>query len=810
MKWMIKSHKLVHFNPRHKRMRFLSYTKMDSAQEDRNFAIYERSASHAMETLDNSLSIPTNNHVHSYPPNLATSTVEEMVTIPRPDGVQECIWKAYLKSCYDVAEAEQKEALKDVLLNVESDEIKLPKSILLDLLDVMPVLSHWDTMGLLTSVGSNVIDEKIIGYKEPFFMVMLCYKTPYHSSASKSKNILGYQVVMQVGYADLAVPTPDIAVPTPKFLYTDKMDYFDFCRTPKEGKELEQYKVYGALYDAIDKATIGKSVSNESGDIFSYTLIYPITTLLGRKHFWHIQLVPDEPVSTLNSLVDAWRVMHVWFDWPLLRKLISSELEQLDWSYAQSKILEEADSKSNPDALFLKHAMMYVPMKSFSLGGKSRKYKRYEDDDLLLGEIWECCSSPAVADGSCFSSCTDQSKLLCVEEDHQHAINWLDKSLVPDRSVWIGGMPEIMKIKYRHVIDQQLAVTRQLLGNKNDQERKEIAKQEKLKNELLDWVYSNSEKAQALAFYLDSSSSKLENISICCGITGVSSLQDVARILFPGSEKQVAELKQLFDFGALTVLSRLIECHPFKGMTHSQLKFKDQVRGALECFNSNPYKQAIALLGAGDHIFVEKTFVESLRDTGKFNSQSEGIVVSDVLNKIVEEFTPTNIDNYLSNKNAQFALDAMGVSIRAQPKDIKFFFSNDCFRLENCNGADAAKKIRLPVPVKVIFNNMVLGVIKGIAGVSIINVTLKKCSEPEVKDVPKLLDYGVELYWTSGNSHFNVPRTLINLNLDELGIRTTFCYGNKVAKSPHWIEANADYIEGCRIIFDWKYWRITE
>lgn len=807
MKWTILSHKLVHFNPRHKRLRFLNYKKKDLSpnremdlSKDNNaiFSLYERSARHAMETLETSLCSLQDGNVYPYKPTL----LDVGIKVEKPQNVLSNIWGAYLEYCRDVAGNENKAELELALSSING-EINLPNSTKFDLLDVMPVLPRWDIMGLFTENALNHPElEKINNLKEPFFMVKNCYKDKNQSleGNEKSKGILGYPVTIQVGYADLALPTPE-------FSYTSEKDYFDFCFNP-EGPELEQYRVYGALYDAIEKATFAGSQG--AGDIFTYTLIYPITTLLGRRHFWHIQLIPDKFVATMEELREAWCSIHNHIQWPLLKNLMSSELEQLDWSYAQSMILKEAkNGGAAPEDLFLTQAMMYVPMKSFTLGGKSQKYKHYEDNGLLLGKKWEPCGPSTNPNGSCFSSCEDGSpcseRALILDNGRNEKIGF-----VPDLSVWRNNeMPPIVEIRNRHVIEQQLAVTKQLLGYKKEQERKEEAEHKTIEYQFQDWIYTHSDEAQELVSHMETKD--LNEITLNCEINGFNNLHDVAKYFYSGltQDEKKEKLNTLFECGALAALSRLIECHPFKGLTHSQEKYKEEVKIALSCFNAAPYQLALDQIAAAK--FEEEELIKSLYNTGKFD-RIKPIFVKDVVTKIVEEFT---INKELPIcKASQQVVSLMGGSIRSQSKDVKAYFAtNEKFVLANGSDIGKVKKIRLPVPVKIIFNQDVLDCISGIAGIeksTKITVTLRGCQDPMEKDIPKLLDYGVEFSWPNNGMHSNVPRSLQQLDLGKLGVRTTFFCGGNVFNSPAWTETQTEQTDDYKIIFDWKYWRITE
>lgn len=769
MKWTILSHKLVHFNPRHKIVRFLHYKKKDTSKSDHAIFLYERSASHAMETLDEVLRPLLSKECVKPDKSLKD---DGTITIKTPDNVNPAIWDAYLEYCKDVAEKEYKNELLNAITLRTSDRIDLPNSTKFDLLDVMPVQPHWDIMGLLTEKANETGLNGIKDFAEPFYMVRNCYKKN-KVQASRSQEILGYPVMMQVGYADLAKLVPE-------FFYTEEKDYFDICFNP-HGSELEQYKVYGALYDEIEKNTIGKS--SGSGDVYTYTLIYPITTLLGRRHFWHVQLVPDESVASIQELKEAWDNIHVKLDWSLLKNLISSELEQLDWSYAQSMILKEASSGKSANDLFLEQAMMYVPMKSFTLDGKSRKYQPTKG--VLLGVEWNECAPLTDPTKSCFSSCDDN--LRCDTEDCHRALSWNDETIgfVPDRSVWRNNaMSPKIEIRYRHVIEQQLAVTNQLVGYKNELKRKEEAARKQKESQFLDWMYRNTIAVQDFVSKLDSMS--LESIPCNCNISDMGTLKDVANCFYPEvtSEEQKQKLKGLFDYGPLTVLSRLIEFHPLKGLTHEREKYKSEVIAVLSSFKEEPYRLAVSRLSDQD--------------------------TKDALTKIVNEIA-NNKERY--DDICSQLLSENRDAIRTHTGNVKKHFTAMGITIANASEFGAAteqKKIRLPVPIGTIFSTELINAIKEIADSIQITVTLHGCCDPEDKNIPKLMDYGVEFSWSCVDtiSYSEVPNFLNAL--DYMGIKKTVILRGLVPNNPCGYVLTKTCTSHNKICFEWKYWRITE
>lgn len=825
MNWTIKSHKLVHFNPRHKRMRFLKY---DSSQDDRDFALYARSASHVVETLDESLKPLRGKITKYFQPEESSKKNPDVITIERPNDVSKELWRAYLDHCLKTAKDEQRtileEAVKDKIFD---DRIELPQSVALDLLDVMPVLSHWDTMGLFAFNRDKVLP-KNKNYIEPFFMVMFRYKMPENSKESTSKKILGYEVTMQVGYVDLDLASLDML--DMDFSYTEEKDYFDFCSEPEES-ELAQYKVYGVLYDAIEKSTVTKAPVREDGDACSYTLIYPITTSLGRKHFWHIQLVPVGANACLQDLAEAWNDLHASLEWPLLKNLVSSELEQLDWSYAQSMILKEsAEQGKTPEEQFLAHAMMYIPMKSFSIDNKSRKYERFEENGLLLGEEWrDCTHNPS---GTCSSTCAVGSRSLCSEVEHLHAFGNSNPSYyaVLDSSVWTSDIRAIVKTRYKHVIEQQLAVTKQLLGFKEENERKRREEFRLNKSTLLQWIYANPTKVAQLNSLIPSHNLG-EIVLNETALPFITNLECCTSYLCPealGDEDKKAGLLRYFEPSPLVKLSYLLECEPLKGLTHN-----------IDANGDQRLEELKTELAKFKEIYSKEEALNFLDVFAELDFASERPAITEYYNhvcvNIPEGFSvgsriPLQIKTIINEITKMVCLiEPVSVTVRgmqgtAHESTIRLISAlRDIVRTTtSCSSAlkkftpYASANLRLAVPLDKLFQEVFsLGLIVENTGVNK-NICIKS-NEPPKKCSPELCDQSILLSWNS-DVLSNLPNNIkqrVNWfkKLSDFGIRISIKSGVKqwtVSDNAFQVEQLVNTSPRNEIIFEWQHWRLEE
>lgn len=550
MKWTIRSHKLMHFNPRHKMMRFChanSNGQSEQVQTDDIFKHYHRAVSHVMESLKKVLvALPKGGAVLPYKHH---ESQDDEFPFTRPDGIDYAAWDEYIDNCIARAkfEGKQKDVIADLtkIQKLKSKEnFKLSIKHGIEILSVMPVSPHWDSMGILSINGNSAetVLHEMWKYKEPVYTLMIHYGESGSGEDTLSGKLLSRQVTMQVGYADLSIPDP-------VFTYTEPEDYFTFCYFPKSPEESDRYKVYGALFDQIEIATMKHN--NTRSDETSFLMVYPITTPLGRRHYWHIHMLPDVSDATLHDLETAWRFVHQHINYSLLKTLVASELEQVDWSYAMSAMLNSKKDGSS-EKLFASQSMMYLPIDSFRFDNDHWCYKQYDKLKLPGLMEWGECNCD---DGQCFQ---DEIKLL-----HTNI------GFVPDSSVWPGKIPEIAKIRYQHVIEQQLEATKQLLGFKDTERRRcEIIRQETI-NKI-------TEKLCSAGIVIETISDDWKNTDLPCQLVvdGIKTFGKLACLIQDKQEDQLcdADLQAVLCFvqgGQHAQVSRIIEYHPVKGLTHS-------------------------------------------------------------------------------------------------------------------------------------------------------------------------------------------------------------------------------------------------
>lgn len=575
MKWTISSHKLVHFNSRHKRLRFLHYQGSSSPEQSEKFKLYEKAASFVIEMLDASLCslpkgsvvVPMNQNVNNCLENNDTEdNVQFQVYFNKTEHE---ILKKFLEYCKSVANFEEREELKNTIdeilsllvNNINNITLNIPRKLKLELLNVMPVLPHWDVMGLLRhEVGNKSILKEMQDFQEPFYLQKTIYKTNESKyKGSKSQEILGYPVMVQFGYADIALPEP-------VFSYTTEEDYFTFCFDPNQGgiEELEQYKIYGKLYDAIEKNNQEKA----NQDVCSYTLIYPITTPLGVRHFWHISLLPERTEVSIKTLEQAWRFIHKNLNWPLLKTLVSASLEQLDWSYAQSIFLRKK-IEDKLEVLFADHAMMYFPMIAFEYKGNKRGYEKYKPDKLLLGYEWRTINE------------------IFKDEDYiEGGSSGKEYKFIPDASSWNNGIiPPVVIKRFKHILEHQLDLADKLRTFNENQKRQDKEKKEKIKKELMNWLESQS----VVFINFDQIDSCMPFGTFVFGDCFITTYKEATRCLLDKdlseeiSEQDFARVRPYFEKGLVTQISRIIECNPVKGLTHTdRSKNDDNINNNLE------------------------------------------------------------------------------------------------------------------------------------------------------------------------------------------------------------------------------------
>lgn len=589
MKWTIKSHKLVHFNPRHKHLRFCHPRGAEHSHKgdkENDFARYRRTVSHVLDSLETTLkNLPVGGSVSPYN---GTKPSENNGVIKITNPPQGALWEAYLDYCIVIAKVEDVgNQVMDVLRQIKgSAQPEIPKKHALDILSVMPALPHWDVMGIFSQETNrvNTVLRDMLGCQEPVLMMknsILFSQKGDDGNQTDSKKILGYPVLTRVAYADLASSQPC-------FQYTHEEDYYSYFHNPilhsSINSELAQYRAYGLLYDSIEDATVREDsnllVDEDLGsvDLETFTLIYPIVTLLGRRNFWHIHLQPDDQAD-LEDLVEAWRFLHGKIDWPLLRAIVSSELEQVDWAYAQSVIAKEIGEtiSNNVDAtqvpevnnLVAKQAMMFFPMCSLSNATKKWSYKKYHGGKL--DEIGHFVPN-ANTELNCGWKWEESLLSADIAKESTEAKNVIkvnDISIIPDESAWQGKIPHQLKIRYQHVIEQQLELARQLVGFK-DAERRRIARQKEITlNEFLMHIAESELYDGALRIDSD-----WKQVPLTKHVAGISTLGRFASLLLTKEESALddTDKQTVICFaagGKHALVSKIIECHPVKGLSHT-------------------------------------------------------------------------------------------------------------------------------------------------------------------------------------------------------------------------------------------------
>ena len=268
---------------------------------------------------------------------------------------------------------------------------KLNKNTLTSLLSTLPALPHWDIWGLSSKksekyLSNSTITAQIAGSIESLaYGAQLKFNTPNVESSGDARDscsLLGYPARLRLCFANT-----DTNYQEP--IFTTEEDFYTFCHYPNnKGNEKQLYQAYGLMFDALTEALYLGSSDNildaamrqqdkapaadsqpasvsdeklnpeESKESIYFYVAYPITTLQGRRHFWHIWLRPEGDTQQNASLEDLWAswwpIHQRFLNWPVLHAALASELEQLDIAYAQEGIqamIEKSSEVKNPESI---------------------------------------------------------------------------------------------------------------------------------------------------------------------------------------------------------------------------------------------------------------------------------------------------------------------------------------------------------------------------------------------------------------------------------------------------------------------------
>lgn len=431
MKWTIDRQELVLFHARHKRLRFFYEDIGAATQYGSDHAEFARYRQHAQEILGTlrkvlnrfhlgtEISIDNDNQSAKSPDSHQNQCI---LILNLPDDLDRDIFIAYLvywRECLTdegwiqdtipfMAITEMISKFHDIKnKSISLDKVnnqELTKSVLIHLASSLPILPHWDVPGVFSKKSNKNKDKKSLFGKirectKPVYAVQLKYKSPEISGEEPppSKRLLGYSARLRACYAE----SDQGALST---IFVREDDYYRYCHDPEEG-ERELYRAYGLLVDALNIALQGNKDSQESkgGNANSATkkkckvakdekilfyIAYPITTSLGRTHFWHIWVRPEDPSVTLEQLWASWWPIHQHLlDWPTLHASLATELEQLDIAYAQESFLHDIKGSIRNvkeeevwlNELVCRYGNMLFPATCFCAGRKDKwAYVPYE------------------------------------------------------------------------------------------------------------------------------------------------------------------------------------------------------------------------------------------------------------------------------------------------------------------------------------------------------------------------------------------------------------------------------------------------
>jgi hypothetical protein len=282
----------------------------------------------------------------------------------------------------------------------------------LEALSILPILSHWDIAGALNQGWAGrrtTLLHEAGRAREPMYAAELSFpeqQTPTtgedgaspsvssgteavpwnaHSvdpgcnTESESYRLLGYE-------ARLRVLSQDLTHPTRSPILVSEDDYYAYCHIlgkalwPDDNKEVPGeralYAVFALFNDELQ--TLARPNAPKAITERTYYIAYPIITTLGRRHFLHCYLRPEDSTDApLEDLWETWQRFHVLLGWDSLRPLLVSEMEHIDLAYFQSFLFHSFENHQTPDDIverLCKFGHLLFPAERFSHCGVTYSY----------------------------------------------------------------------------------------------------------------------------------------------------------------------------------------------------------------------------------------------------------------------------------------------------------------------------------------------------------------------------------------------------------------------------------------------------
>ncbi|MBX7136271.1 MAG: hypothetical protein K1X67_26680 [Fimbriimonadaceae bacterium] len=610
MRWSIYRQELVLFNAKHKRLRLL-YEQSDADREQGNadkteFAPYRRQLQQVLDSLRDVLeaSLPRGAEV-DIPRRDPNSQQAVEFKIELPEGLREGRGRDVFLKCLEYC---RDEVLLPEAVSRESDSIKCINCLLehfrrddspncydsksdtaqnkkafsvsglLHLVSSLPILAHWDMPGIFSPVAKPGFEETTLlsAIRQLMLPVYAAMITAYPPQVERrgsgiltpSEKLLGYECRVRACYSEsLQSNAPP--------MFIREGDFFDYCHVPRD-IEVFLYQVYGILIDAVQKSLAGSAVSSD-GPTYLYYLAYPIRTSVGRTHFWHIWLRPEEPCQgTLEQLWASWWPLHERFlDWPARHAWLAAELEQIDIAYAQGAMLRDihglgqiaGDIRPLANGLVCEHGHLLFPASCFCADGRRWGYSAYQLEGVALGSKWTdselessiACDSCRVSNGNSKTS-----------SPSFHPI-------VPDMASRI--QEKLLRARYSRLVDQQRFLAQQMFVAHQHvlDEQQQLVKE--ARRQLFDRIQKLVPLDATLQEQIESDSWKSatvigEDEAVTLNDKKVVTAGQIASLLFGVCEDILntnhhSRLLALFGGGAQVVISSLLELPPVKVWTHA-------------------------------------------------------------------------------------------------------------------------------------------------------------------------------------------------------------------------------------------------
>jgi hypothetical protein len=718
MKWSIIRQELMLFNPKNNRIRSV-FELLDATNADyASFKSYRKHAQGLLEALRRQLDFPIGAEIE-YAKNEPCESIEEFsfqVEIPE-DLLNENALISYLNKWQQCLRHEggREDSLAMEIISHCLNKISLKENIeykkpvtfkarhnaIVDLLNAMPFMPYWDLWGVFSNQSQkNTLLSKISEYENPMYAAQLTYYYGVKTEGSNSANLLGYTTEVKGCFSESGGDSPITT-------FVGERDYYDYCYLPQE-EEAKTYRSYVVFFDTLmSYLQVGVIDSTEKKEVKTATekqenrleketafyIGYPIKTSLGRLHFLHLWLKPDEPDATLEQLWTAWWPLHrQYLNWSSLHALLAAELDQLDIAYAIEELLIDLKEKTgknesfNPVTSVCEHICMLFRVDCACDGTNVWKY---EGD--LLDKAWAKQTGKKPGELPECSACITQNDAI-------EGIRFRTNNNHPSNNIQLH--------RYRRLIEQQLFLAKELNDAFKTKLEREKAERKIVKVQLKIQLDALNKKNNNIGnYYIDNFSDEVHILDQASAPVWdgkpLTKAGEIANFLFDDNQTARQQLIVLITGGLHMCLSEILELNPVKGFSHTITHTDDKYE----------FENAWVNNGGGDKL---KKFLASSIEKLTGIELEESSLFEEHVNKVMDLLSTTEYPCWLTPgsdgliKPAEFLINLRDKYEKCKESieatlQIAFDANSITFIKSACSSKSGFGDFRSSLPIETIF-----------------------------------------------------------------------------------------------------------